>query len=58
MSLEPGVKRVSRKIPLEDDPDDLVGYEVLIDFIKQRALHKLEDGQRYCQTGEVCPKIW
>jgi SAM-dependent methyltransferase len=43
MSLEPSVKRVSGKIPLlEDDPDDFVGYEVLIDFIKQRALHKLE----------------
>ena len=42
MNLEPSVKRVSRKIPLEDDPDDFVGYEVLIDFIKQRALHKLE----------------
>jgi len=42
MSLEPGVKRVSRKIPLEDDPDDFVGYEVLIDFIKQQALHELE----------------
>ena len=43
MSLEPGVKRVSRKkIPLENDPDDFVGYEVLIDFIKQRALYKLE----------------
>jgi len=43
MSLEPSVKRVSGMIPLlEDDPDDFVGYEVLIDFIKQRALHKLE----------------
>jgi len=43
MSLEPSVKRFSGKIPLlEDDPDDFVGYEVLIDFIKQRALHKLE----------------
>ena len=43
MSLEPIVKRVSGKIPLlEDDPDDFVGYEVLIDFIKQRTLHKLE----------------
>ena len=43
MSLEHSVKRVSRKIPLlEDDPDDFVGYEVLIDFIKQRALYKLE----------------
>jgi predicted O-methyltransferase YrrM len=42
MSLELTVKRVSLKIPLEDDPDDFVGYEVLIDFIKQLALHKLE----------------
>ena len=42
MSLEPSVKRVSGKIPLEDDPDDFVGYEVLIDFIKQRALYELE----------------
>jgi predicted O-methyltransferase YrrM len=43
MSSEPVVKRFSRKIPLsEDDPDDFVGYEVLIDFLKRRALHKLE----------------
>ena len=43
ISLEPSVKRFSGKIPLlEDDPDDFVGYEVLIGFIKQRALHKLE----------------
>jgi hypothetical protein len=42
MSSEPVIKRVPRKIPLEDDPDDFVGYEVLIDFMKQRALHKLE----------------
>jgi SAM-dependent methyltransferase len=42
MNLEPGVKRISRKIPLEDDPDDFVGYEVLIDLIKQRAIYKLE----------------
>ena len=42
MSLEPIVKRVSQKIPLEDDPDDFVGYEVLIDFIKQQALSELE----------------
>jgi SAM-dependent methyltransferase len=42
MNLEPSVKRVSRKIPLEDDPDDFVGYEVLIDFMNQRKLHKLE----------------
>jgi SAM-dependent methyltransferase len=42
MSLELTVKRVSLKIPLEDDPDDFVGYEVLIDFMKQRALYELE----------------
>jgi predicted O-methyltransferase YrrM len=42
MNLEPGVKRVPLKITLEDDPDDFVGYEVLIDFIHQRALYKLE----------------
>jgi len=43
MRLEPRVKRVLPKIPLlEDDPDDFVGYEVLIDFIKQRALYELE----------------
>jgi len=43
MSLEPGVKRVSLKVPLlKEDPDDFVGYEVLIDFIKQQALYKLE----------------
>jgi len=42
MSLEINVKRVSGKIPAEDDPDDFVGYEVLIHFMKQRLLHKLE----------------
>ncbi|MDH4269083.1 MAG: class I SAM-dependent methyltransferase [Dehalococcoidia bacterium] len=42
MSLEFTVKRVPLKITLEDDPDDFVGYEVLIDFIHQRALYKLE----------------
>jgi len=43
MSLEPVVIRVSGKIlSFEDDPDDFVGYEVLIDFIEQRGLHKLE----------------
>jgi cephalosporin hydroxylase len=43
MNLEPSVKRVSRKILLlEDDPNDFVGYEFLIDFIKQRALYELE----------------
>jgi len=42
MSLELTAKRVSLKIPLEDDPDDFVGYEVLIDFMKQRGLYELE----------------
>ena len=43
MSSEPSIKRVSRKIPgLEDDPDDFVGYEALVDFMNQQALHKLE----------------
>lgn len=43
MNSEPGIKRVSRKISgLEDDPDDFVGYEVLIDFMKQQTLHELE----------------
>jgi SAM-dependent methyltransferase len=42
MSLELTVKRLSFRIPLEDDPDDFVGYELLIDFVKQRALYELE----------------
>lgn len=43
MNLEHSVKRVSRKIPLlKDDPDDFVGYEFLVDFIKQRALYELK----------------
>jgi hypothetical protein len=43
MSLEPSVKRFTPKTPvLEDDPDDFVGYEVLVDFIKQRVLYELE----------------
>lgn len=43
MRLEPSIKIVSLKTPLlEDDRDDFVGYEVLIDFIKQRALYELE----------------
>ncbi len=43
MNSEHGIKRVSRKISgLEDDPDDFVGYEVLIDFMKQQTLHELE----------------
>jgi hypothetical protein len=42
MSLEPTVRRISLGTPLEDDPDDFVGYEVLIEFIRERALCKLE----------------
>jgi predicted O-methyltransferase YrrM len=43
MSSDPVIRRVSRKISgLEDDPDDFVGYEVLIDFMDQQALHELE----------------
>ena len=43
MNSVPSVKRVSGKIPqLEDDPDDFVGYEILIDFIKQHSLQRLE----------------
>jgi predicted O-methyltransferase YrrM len=42
MSLELNVKRFPRRIPLEDDPDDFVGYEILIDFIEQQALYELE----------------
>ena len=43
MSSEPVIKIVSLKIPLsEDDSDDFVGYDILIDFMKQRALYKLE----------------
>lgn len=43
MNLDPSIKRVSWKTPVfEDDPDDFVGYEVLIDFIEQKALYELE----------------
>jgi SAM-dependent methyltransferase len=43
MNLEPIIKRISPMISLlEEDPDDFVGYEFLIDFIKQRALSELE----------------
>lgn len=41
MNSAPVVKRVSSKIIPEEDPDDFVGYEVLIDFLEQRALCKL-----------------
>jgi SAM-dependent methyltransferase len=41
--LEHRIRRLSPKTrSLEDDPDDFVGYEVLIDFIRQQALYKLE----------------
>jgi len=42
MSLELTVRRISPRVPLQDDPDDFVGYEVLVDFMKRRALCKLE----------------
>jgi SAM-dependent methyltransferase len=43
MGLEHSVRRVFGKIPLpEDDPDDFVGYEVLVDFVEQRTLYELE----------------
>jgi predicted O-methyltransferase YrrM len=42
MNSEPSVKRFSGKITLEDDPDDFVGYEVLIDFMRRQALYELE----------------
>jgi SAM-dependent methyltransferase len=43
MNSEHSVKRIFPKIPsLEDDPDDFVGYEILIDFIEQRALYELQ----------------
>jgi hypothetical protein len=42
MNSKPTVKRLPGKVTLQDDPDDFVGYEVLIDFIKRRALYKLE----------------
>jgi SAM-dependent methyltransferase len=41
--VEHRIRRLSPKTrPLADDPDDFVGYEILIDFIRQRALYKLE----------------
>jgi SAM-dependent methyltransferase len=42
MNSKPVVRRLPWTITQEDDPDDFVGYEVLIDFMKQRALHKLQ----------------
>jgi hypothetical protein len=42
MSRELTIRRFSPRVPLQNDPDDFVGYEVLIDFMKRRALYKLE----------------
>jgi hypothetical protein len=43
MSLKHSVKRIFPRITLpKDDPDDFVGYEIIIDFIEQRALYELE----------------
>ena len=42
ISSEFRVRRLSRRVPPEDDPDDFVGYEYLVDFIKRRGLQKLE----------------
>jgi len=43
MSSEDGVRRIFPRIPLpEDDPDDFVGYEIIIDFMEQRGLYELE----------------
>jgi hypothetical protein len=36
------VRRLPRRVPPEDDPDDFVGYEYLVDFIRRRRLQKLE----------------
>jgi len=43
MSSEHSVKRIVPRITVpEDDPDDFVGYEILIDFMEQRGLYELE----------------
>jgi predicted O-methyltransferase YrrM len=42
MNSGPVAKRLPPKVILEDDQDDFVGYEVLIDFVQQRALCKLD----------------
>ncbi len=42
MNSELAVKRIPLEIPLEDDPDDFVGYEVLIGFMKRRGLYRLQ----------------
>jgi len=36
------VRRIPLDTALEDDPEDFVGYEILIDFIEQRTLYELE----------------
>ena len=43
MSSKHSVKRIFPRITLtEDDPDDFVGYEILIDFMERRGLYELE----------------
>lgn len=42
MTAELTVKRIPLNISLEDDPDDFVGYEVLIAFMEQHALCNLD----------------
>jgi hypothetical protein len=43
MSSKHSVRRIVPRITLpEDDPDDFVGYEILIDFMEQRRLYELE----------------
>jgi len=43
MSSKHSVKRIFPRITLpEDDPDDFVGYEILVDFIEERGLYELE----------------
>ena len=43
MSSKYSVKRIFPRITVpEDDPDDFVGYEILIDFMEQRGLYELE----------------
>jgi SAM-dependent methyltransferase len=43
MSSKHSVKRIFPRITSpEDDPDDFVGYEMLTDFMEQRALYDLE----------------
>lgn len=43
MSSKHSVKRVFPRISVrEDDPDDFVGYEIVIDFMEERGLYELE----------------